>query len=472
MDHNENIHPDESTLELFVLGARETDAQRDWIESHLLSCEGCRALRDEIACFYADMEALRNAEEAAGPDALSVRDRIVPYRGDMDPMPQARKPMPVRIVASLVRHPVRTSVGFLAILAMVLGVNYRSKIWKDPNPASGRGLRDSLIVFNKDGEELWSTWIGYRADLNFIPDWFTVDNWIVVRDLTGDGMNEVVCCLALRPDSSRRNYMGSWSRDGSIRWEYEFRREVAVGGVSLVDDFRFLGMVVDRFEPDAGDEIIGVVEHPLSPLRAIVTLDALTGREEGVFWHYGNVIQFKAAEAGRDGLKDFYFSGYNETYRSVFLGVLDPRFVAGSGPSEGSNPIDGAGPGTEKFYVLFPHPDIEESVQGNSQEPGRMLFPSPDTLKVSIYTKINDRTYLPLEYHFDARMRCVAVTTSPEFINYHRELEGKGLVNRKFDQSYLENMRTQVRYWDGERFVYEPVINRYYPGVLEAGGIQ
>jgi hypothetical protein len=470
MEYNRNNHPDENTLELYVLGAAEISESRGEIEAHLAGCEGCRALHDEMKTIYADVDALAEERADAEPDALTVRDRIVPFAGGRGhPVgAETRQPLPVRVVAALYRHPVRTSVGVLAILAMLVGVNFKNKIWKDTNPVGGKGLNDSLKVFNSEGEFLWGTWIGYRYDLNFIPDWFRVDNWIVARDVDHDGRNEVFCCICLRPDSTEQTYMASWSFDGEPRWQYEFHRDMAFGGKPLRDDYRSLGMVVDRYDPGAGDDIMLVVEHRLAPVRAVVRVDALTGEERGVFWNYGTIIEFAARDMDGDGRKDFHFSGYNEEYQSSFLGVLDTRFVSGAGPAGKGEFPDSVGPGTEKYYLLFPHPDIEEGLPPKSQETGLFKFLSDDTLKIVIHTKVNDRAYLPIEYYFNAEMRCVRVSTSPEFISYHREQERKGLVKGKYDASYLEDLRTQIRYWDGEKFVHEPVMNGKYPGPGDA----
>jgi len=84
---------------------------------------------------------------------------------------------------------------------------------------------------------------------------------------------------------------------------------------------------------------------------------------------------------------------------------------------------------------------------------GQMNVYGPESLKISILTKGNDCLYLPLEYHFSADMVCTGVTTNADFISYHRELERKGVLRRKFDSSYLEEMRKQLRYWDGKKFV-------------------
>jgi len=471
MGYDLTHHPAEEILELFVLGAEEVRDQRGEIAKHLDACEGCRAMHAEMAEYYSEVETLRDQQAANAPDALAVRDRIVPfsggplYPGGMVP----RQPLAVRMVATLVRHPVRTSMGFLAVLAVLLGVNYKSKIWKDTNPSVARGLRDSLVVFNKDGEELWARWIGFRNDLNFLPDWFQLQNWMVTMDLTGDGLNEVISCIPLRHDSSGRNYMGSWNPDGSLRWEYEFHRDMSLGGEKLPDRYRFLGMVVDRFVPGGRVEILAVAEEEHSDLRAVVRLDAATGVEKAVYWHAGNIFQFKSLDRDADGVKEFYYSGRNEPTGSSFLAVLDPRYLDGHAPSGRAVFPDSIGRGTDKYYILFPRPDVETGLSGDPMVTGQMIVTAPDSLKIVILTKVNDRLYLPLEYHFNPEMVCTRVTTNPDFISYHREMERKGLLKRKYDSSYLEEMRKQLRYWDGEKFVYEPVMNGRYPGGGKGG---
>ncbi len=327
-------HPDESALELYVLEPEDAIGRARDIRDHLAVCQGCRTLVGEMREYYDEVGKLDAGREETGHDLLQVRDRIVPNRGRSDvPGPPGRpQALFVRTASFLAEHPVAVSMGLAAALLVVLTVNFRTAIWKDTNPVIGRGRNDSLVVFNKDNQELWSAWIGYRHDLSFIPDWFRLDNWNVARDVDRDGRNELFSCLPLRADSSRANYLGSWTFDGVPRWSYEFHARMSLAGVAIPDEYRFLGMVLDQFDPAGGHEILLVAEHQSAAVRAVVRVDAATGAELGRYWHHGDILQFASRDLDGDGRKEFYYAGINRDFASAFLGVIDSRFVTGHAP--------------------------------------------------------------------------------------------------------------------------------------------
>ena len=44
----------------------------------------------------------------------------------------------------------------------------------------------------------------------------------------------------------------------------------------------------------------------------------------------------------------------------------------------------------------------------------------------------------------------------------HQKLEAEGKLTKKLDKQYYEDLRKNVLYWDGEKFVIEPTLNQNY----------
>jgi hypothetical protein len=44
----------------------------------------------------------------------------------------------------------------------------------------------------------------------------------------------------------------------------------------------------------------------------------------------------------------------------------------------------------------------------------------------------------------------------------HQKLEAEGKLTKKLDKQYYEDLRKRVLYWDGEKFVKEPTMNKNY----------
>jgi len=161
-------HLDEKTLELYVLGAKEVAERRTEIERHLKACAGCSALLKEISDYYSDVKALQPEQVEASTKALTVRDWIVHARafGDRAPARPVERSLPLRAVIFAVRHPVVTSMSFLALLAAALLLSYTKKGPTDLNPAYARAKDECLIAYNRDGQELWRKHFGFGYKFN------------------------------------------------------------------------------------------------------------------------------------------------------------------------------------------------------------------------------------------------------------------------------------------------------------------
>jgi acetyl-CoA carboxylase beta subunit len=71
-------------------------------------------------------------------------------------------------------------------------------------------------------------------------------------------------------------------------------------------------------------------------------------------------------------------------------------------------------------------------------------------------------TEYSLMYYFDSSMRCARVDAHDEFVKFHKRLEAESKLKRVLDAQYFEELRRGVEYWDGEKFVNEPVMNKRY----------
>jgi hypothetical protein len=65
-------------------------------------------------------------------------------------------------------------------------------------------------------------------------------------------------------------------------------------------------------------------------------------------------------------------------------------------------------------------------------------------------------------YYFDSTMRCTNVLASEPNLTYYRKLQQEELTIRKIDQQFLDDLRKGVQYWDGEKFVSRPAVNKRY----------
>ncbi len=67
-----------------------------------------------------------------------------------------------------------------------------------------------------------------------------------------------------------------------------------------------------------------------------------------------------------------------------------------------------------------------------------------------------------LYYFFDNQMNCAKVGEDDKFTALHQKFEAQGRLTKKLDKQYYEDLRKDVLYWDGERFVNYLMMNRNY----------
>lgn len=68
-----------------------------------------------------------------------------------------------------------------------------------------------------------------------------------------------------------------------------------------------------------------------------------------------------------------------------------------------------------------------------------------------------------LIYHFDKNFNIIDITTSSQYDKMYDYLRRNKLIKQeiKWDSVKVELMK-QIKWWDGDKFVDHPVINKYY----------
>lgn len=463
-------HIDETILELYALRSAQVDEQRSDIEAHLRDCAGCRETFDHIASFYHDVQAdLRNETNLPVPvqetfPAISLSDLEFKYR-DHPVRRQFELAIPLRIARWVFKHPyVSAGVGTGTLALMVLLVLLAIKPGhRDLNPSYARAKSEFLVVYNKDGEELWRKHIGPEYDetgsgLN--PNHPERKN--VAIDIDGDGKNEVISIFGwygVLPPLG--NSVIAFNSDGTERWRYPFHRHVTFGKTEYSDDYKFRVESVGDYRRDGSLQVIALAAHfPWIP-NAIVQLNAKDGSFLGEYWHAGNAEQFEHKDIDGDGIEELLFAGKNSFFNRASLAVLDARLMAGHAPVPAEDTPTGIGAGTEKHYILFPASDLEK-YWTESNFAHDVYSTESGLIDVVIFESVKGKDGGELHYYFDSTMTCVRVSGSNSFLDMHQRMEHEGAVTGKIDGRYYDELRKGVQYWDGDKFVNSPTVNRHY----------
>jgi hypothetical protein len=467
-------HIDEETLELYVLESGEIKARRPEIEAHLRECAGCATLCKEIEEFYSEVQTIREERSKATSQALTLRNVAmkVPTYTEFGPLSQIPKTWPARAVLFFIRHPIVSTSGLVAffIAALLLGMQIRTP--KDSNVAYARAKDEFLVAYNKSGDELWRKHIGTGYDsekLRTGQPTYEPDKYLVTVDVDGDGKKEVIAAFGLFNSSGlwpRRDTVVCYDADGSTRWVSKLGRKMTFGTEVFSDDYAVRQILVKNPDKIGAVEVLAVFGHEPYYPSGIARLDAPTGRVLCEYWHSGVLAALDYRDIDGDGTAELLAIGENNAYNMGSLAVFNPRVLSGHSPASPPYTPRDIPNGTEKYYLLFPRCDLRKLASHKRNVAQNAVLQADGLFRVDVAERV-DNTWYPLLYFFDDSMKCVRVEGEDTFITVHRKLEAEGKLTRKLDAQYYEELRQGVLYWDGEKFVHKPTMNRNYVNVAQ-----
>ncbi len=454
-------HIDEKTLELYVLEADDVKDRRAEIEIHLNQCPGCAALQREMAEYYSEVQKLSDERAKTSTQALTLRSMIVrrPYAGNghLQHIPAT---LPARVVLFVLRHYVVSSMSALVLVMAAFLLFYPAKPITDTNPAYARANNEFLVAYNKEGTEVWRKHVGEGYDERA---WGS-DMSLAAADVDHDGKNEIIGVFGnygLAPNLFLDNAVMCFNTDGTPRWNFGFHCQMTFGQEKFTDRYRFVMLTVGDLERNGKCEIAAIARHDLNWPACVVLLDAKNGTLLHEYWHCGWFWSAVCKDLNGDGVGELIYTGENNSFDKSAILVLDPRQIDGRAPSTAQCTPQDSRPGLEKYYVLLPKSEI----QGPFSHPrphGQFLFVEGDGSLEAKSQEVAEGVSYALIFYFDRTMKCTKVLASDSFMQLHRRLEAEGKTKTVADAHYFEKLRQGVLYWDGDKFVHEPTMNKRY----------
>jgi len=476
-------HIAEQLLEKLYLTPEELSEQEKYtIELHLKECALCREHSDRLQAFYRslgeNLDVPPTERDKVFAERILAKKRLaLPQTGIERRASEAldavveiiepyRRPFPQRFIRYIQFHPVRVASGFLIAACLAALALFFAKPAKDTNPDYARAKNEFLIVYNKEGEELWRKHIGMGYDLESYFNANAVqkipDRYLTTIDVDHDGRKEIIALFGWRNMVEWRNSVVCYNADGSERWTYKLHRNMTFGTESFSDGYGIYSMMVGDFDRDGRVKVVATANHEMHYPTAVISLDAANGDLLNEYWHSGHFGEFDHRDIGGKGIDDLLFVGQHNGYNQACFVILDPRTVVGHSPAPPSYSPIGIIPGSEKYYLLLPRPDISR-FSTFERNIGRHLYFTADSLvEVTAEELIDNQWGVGLLYFFNRSMECVRVDGSDEFVAFHKKMEAEGKLTNKLDAQYYEGLRRRVLYWDGEKFVNTPTMNRKY----------
>lgn len=362
---------------------------------------------------------------------------------------------------------VNLTLTFVSMLTIIYFVYKVLLPYLDIDPVIKRYENDRLTAYNKYEKKLWeSDFVLNIANENSkVHDRAIQDN-LILSDLDEDGKNEILTINTSSPDTLINRTVFCYKNDGSLKWTFAAPpHNITYSGNKFDDNFMYTMLVSSDFKINGHKYFItsGNIKQYFPCELAIHAID---GSVIASYWHSGTLIRIKILDMDSDGREEIYASGVNNKARSSCLAVFDPSIMRGS--SYLTNPLSDSVKGTEKYYIVFPRTFFS------------LLTPEGYSYAVSIYQKSPVRLIIEVVepignpyddlnptilYEFDENMNILNAALTSSFSSRYEEMKddsAKNLLSINNWSQYQDSLKNAVQYWDGEKFVNEPVMNKYY----------
>lgn len=343
----------------------------------------------------------------------------------------------------------------------------------DKNPVMKKYEDDRIAVYNKFDRKLWETdfVLNIRNEKEQVKH-KGVTETLILNDLDEDGRNEIITIHPSNVDQFVRRKIFCYESGGELKWEYGSPAHVIdYSGNKFEDNFMYYLLESSDYKLNNKKYFISVGGvYQYFPCQ--VAVHSSDGKEISTYWNSGTIYQLKVFDIDMDGNEEIICVGVNNKFRCATLLVLDPKVMRGSSPM--TDPSGSGIKGTEKYCILFPH-TFFTLIGGEGynwaysiglKDSGKVTIGVMDLLKEDL---LSPNTPV-IKYDFGKDMKAEFIGFSSSFSARYNEMKYDTSYNLPAElnfRSYADSLKRSLRYWDGEKFVSEAVMNKNYIEALK-----
>ncbi|MBA4311874.1 MAG: hypothetical protein C0417_04495 [Chlorobiaceae bacterium] len=467
----ENMHHiDEHTIELYVLGSDLVKEQIAEIEAHLKECRGCRTLAGQMEAFYKNAEDslqisknyVKNGTQKSKA-LVRINKAVEQYYDPFAPPVRYHTNTPLAKMFYFVRrHPVAVSISSFASFIVVgwLLNDFIKPVAKDnaitdKNPSSFlyNTNANMLEIYNKQDEKLWEI-ISPGLLERFNHDRLVKRSSTVLCDIDNNDTNEVITNISLRKEGEHSlKILNAYKK---IILEKEFVVPFNYLNRTYSPNFSPDGIVVNNFKNKEKKEIILITENIGRSPAFVARLDE-KGNEIGRYWHFGYFMSMFPLDVNNDGKEELVLCGKNDTPDSInqeypVIAVIDPLKIIGDTKSTACPGFNWKFSDAELFYIRFPRSDINDQLKCIPQVNSMNVESESD---ISFFSPISGdyaEQDLGFDFYFSKNLKIRRVKSNSAIIRFRANMVNKGKLAGEIDQPYLDNLKNNIRYWDGKKW--------------------
>ncbi len=483
-------HIEIQQIEKFILSHEEFNPEEgERITAHLKDCAYCKDHAEKLTEFYDSVsKELHNEpterDKVFAEKILSRRKQVIPFRKPelaqhsqdaldtyFEIIEPYRRPLVQRITRYIQIHPVRTAVRFSLAACLAALAIFIVKPFKDSNPVFAEVKNYILYTYNKDGEKLWTKGaVGMKNRQSTMGDLAQEYNGCLrIGDTDDDGKNEVLISGVNTKELFTQDSLYCYEGNGKLRWGINIGTIISFGNKSntqhssrIIFDFRIL----KKNNISKPQIFVLCSEVGFSPTK-ISEIDPMDGRERQAFYNRGGGGFLLDKDIDKDGNVDLLALGINDAFNRAYLAVLDPSDINGYAPVTPNYTPQGVLPAKLKYYLLFPITILENKY---SATPYNMPYGISESDDGSVSIKItNYLNHFPIKdlkvqlvYSLDSLLKVKSVVGGDGFIKANNYLLEHGLLKESLIPNYINSLKDSVLYWDGEKFMNSPTMNKKY----------
>ncbi len=322
------------------------------------------------------------------------------------------------------------------------------------------------IAFNKYGKPMWKSQMLSDQDINMYNN-TEREKRIILNDLDNDGYNDILLLLSDEKNKILNKTLFCYNYDGNLKWKTVIpQHDSLYGNVYCSNDILILSMSLIN----SGNKKEIIINYRIGLMFPNFTTKINSGGKIiSEFYNPGAINRIVNYDFDNDGEEELLCSGINNDYdKSGVLILFDPEYLSGCAP--GYRFPKNRSRGLMKYYLLFPKTDVGRFTNYGSSF-ARLVDINGERIIVILreydsYTDIKNirhsQEYSTL-YTLDKQLNVLHVETSSEFDTKYQMLVNEGKLKPIADWKKFENkLISNVRWWDGDKFVNYPTMNKYY----------
>ncbi|MDP2207770.1 MAG: hypothetical protein Q8K98_03215 [Bacteroidota bacterium] len=485
-------HIEIQQIEKFIISREDfTPGELDNITAHLAQCTYCKDHAEKLTAFYDGVsKELHNEpterDKVFSEKILTRRKQVIPFRKPelaqhsqdaldtyFEIIEPYHRPLMQRFARYIQIHPVRfASATSLAGFMLVASFLLIKPAFEDKNPAFAKIKDYVLTVYNKEAEVIWT------KSVVGIPDASTVESSqyrnfnanprrLLLADIDDDNKNELLLTGSDIGKEFTEDTLYCFNSDGNIKWKHGVGPAIAFGKLDFTAYSTWLIVnifVVNNNKSGKSKLFALALQRMYSPSK-LFEINPTDGTELQSYWHRGVLYSMITMDLDNDGREEIILGGVNNNFDRACIAVLEPENINGYTSPLTENIPHGISRATEKYYLLLPFTNLGQLLSVTTYNCISVIEIVGNNLFRAYTEEIYGREEYDgkgIIYTFGEGMKVKTLLGDASFQKLHKQYEKEGNLSQKYGPEYLQSLKDSIKYWDGEKFVNTPTINKFY----------